>query len=115
MADRGSGTGTERQRLKKLAQAALNADVTVGQVDSVLSGLGETLSDLNKSTAGLDQSLDHLNETLTHLDETIARLASIVDRVEPIVGIGETVMSPIVATETAVRGVVNAVRERARR
>ena len=37
MADR--GVTTERQRLKTLAQAALNADVTVGQVDSVLTGL----------------------------------------------------------------------------
>ena len=41
-------------------------------------------------------------------------MESIVARVERIVGLGESVMAPIAATESAVRGVVSAIRERAR-
>jgi hypothetical protein len=40
----------------------------------------------------------------------VDRLESIVSRVERIVGIGESVMSPLAATEHAVRGAVNKVR-----
>jgi hypothetical protein len=52
MADKGvrSGARSGRERIQKLAQAALNADVTVDQVDAILEGLGETLVDLNNST-----------------------------------------------------------------
>lgn len=39
---------TGRERFKTLAQAALNADVTVDQLDTVLTGMSGTLSDLNK-------------------------------------------------------------------
>jgi hypothetical protein len=37
-------------------------------------------------------------------------MEGIVDRVERIVGLGESVMSPLAATEHAVRGAVNKVR-----
>ena len=36
----------------------------------------------------------------------------IVDRVERIVGVGETAVAPLAATESAARGVVNAIRQR---
>jgi len=109
-----------KKRLQTLAQAALNADVTVGQVEEVLEGLGETLTDLNRSTDGLDATLVRFNETITKIDElaprligVVERLEKIVDRVERIVDIGETVVSPLSATENAVRGVISAVRSRA--
>jgi hypothetical protein len=41
-------------------------------------------------------------------------MEGIVGRVERIVGLGEVVMSPLAATESAVRGVVNAVRRAGR-
>ncbi len=41
-------------------------------------------------------------------------MEGIVDRIERIVGIGEAVMSPLAATESAVRGVVNAMRRQGR-
>ena len=55
MTDKGGRTGarTGRERIQKLAQAALNADVTVDQVDAVLAGLADTLEDLNNSTGNL--------------------------------------------------------------
>ncbi|HEU4360969.1 MAG TPA: ATPase, partial [Mycobacterium sp.] len=37
---------------------------------------------------------------------------AIVNRIDYIVGVGETVMSPLSMTENAVRGVLNAVRNR---
>jgi hypothetical protein len=51
MADKGGKpVRTGPERIRKLAQAALNADVTVEQVDTILEGLSETLVDLNNST-----------------------------------------------------------------
>jgi len=116
-------TRPAQQRLKTLAQAALNADVTVGQVDTVLTGLSETLEDLNRSTDTLDATLERFNATISRIDELaprliemVDRLESIVDRVERIVDLGEAVVtpiaSPIAATENAVRGAIAAVRNR---
>ena len=90
MADKG-GVSTNRarpaqQRLKTLAQAALNADVTVGQVDALLSSLTETLTDLNQSTDGLDATLERFNATITRIDELAPRLIGVVERLEAIVG-----------------------------
>jgi hypothetical protein len=119
MADKGGRTGprTRTERIRKLAQAALNADVTVDQVDTILEGLGETLVDLNNSTGNLDATLVRFNETINHINElaprltvVVERMERVVDRVERIVGIGESVMSPLAATEQAVRVAVNKVR-----
>jgi ABC-type transporter Mla subunit MlaD len=118
MADKGGKpVRTGPERIRKLAQAALNADVTVEQVDTILAGLSETLEDLNNSTGNLDATLERFNETINHINELAPRLNAVVDRmegivgrVERIVGIGESVMSPLAATEHAVRGAVSAVR-----
>ena len=124
MADKdGSRTGarTGRERIQKLAQAALNADVTVDQVDAILAGLGETLEDLNHSTGNLDTTLERFNDTISRINElaprlnaVVDRLEGIVDRVERIVGIGEAAVAPLAATEHAVRGAINAVRRTTR-
>ncbi len=109
-----------QQRLKTLAQAALNADVTVGQVDALLDNLTEMLSHLGRSTDAIDETMVRFNSTIKHIDELAPRLIvmieqmeAIVDRVERLVGLGEAVVSPLSATEHAVRGVVNALRGRA--
>ncbi|BBZ04708.1 hypothetical protein MCHIJ_41450 [Mycolicibacterium chitae] len=119
--ERPSGrTRPAQQRIRTLAQAALNADVTVGQVDTLLQDLSETLGELNTSTATLDDTMERFNATITRIDELaprligmVDRLEAIVDRVERIVGVGEAVVSPIAATEHAVRGAISAVRHRA--
>ena len=46
MADKGAPR-TGRERIKTLAQAALNADLTVEQVDTVLNNLMNSLSALD--------------------------------------------------------------------
>ncbi|ORW09352.1 ATPase [Mycobacterium kyorinense] len=115
-----------RERIKTLAQAAMNADVTVAQLESLLKGLGPTLNDLNESLSvlnatveRLDNGLDHFEGTLTGLDDLARRLVAliepveaIVERIDYIVSVGETVMSPLSVTEHAVRGVLNALRNR---
>ena len=105
---------TGRERIQKLAQAALNADVTVDQVDAVLAGLADTLEDLNNSTGNLDATLERFNDTSSRINELAPRLNAVVDRVERIVGIGEAAMAPLAATESAVRGAINAVRRSTR-
>ncbi|HEX5143574.1 MAG TPA: ATPase [Mycobacterium sp.] len=121
MADKGDVTRTRpaQKRLRTLAQAALNADLTVGQVDALLEGLSETLTDLDRSTDSLDATLERFNATINRIDDlaprlvaVIDRMEGIVDRVERIVGVGESVVSPIAATETAVKNLVNAVRSK---
>jgi hypothetical protein len=122
MVDKGgrSGPRSGRERIQKLAQAALNADLTVEQVDTLLVDLGETLIDLNKSTASLDATLERFNDTISRIDELaprltgmVERLEAIVDRVERIVGAGETAVAPLAATENAMRNLVRAIRQRA--
>src|SRR5829696_4374208 len=108
MADKGGKpVRTGPERIMKLAQAALNADVTVEQVDTILEGLSETLVDLNNSTENLDATLERFNETNNQINELAPRLIAVVER---IVGGGESVMGPLAATEQAVRGAVNKVR-----
>lgn len=114
-----AGARTGRERIQKLAQAALNADLTVDQVDTILAGLSETLVDLNNSTGNLDETLERFNETINAINELaprltvmVERLEAIVDRVERIVGLGEAAVAPLTATESAVRGWVKAIRDR---
>ncbi|MFW0796241.1 hypothetical protein AAFP30_20680 [Gordonia sp. CPCC 205515] len=125
MADRGIGsrdTGNapgERQRFKKLAQAALNADVTVDQVQGILVDLGGVLEDMDKTITGLDGGIDNLNGTLARMSgtldqvdatvgamgEVVDRLERVVSRVEALVGIGEAALRPLGALESAGRSV----------
>jgi ABC-type transporter Mla subunit MlaD len=126
MADRTVRGGPERSRIKTLTQAALNADKTVEQVEDVLDGLGKTMRDLNSSLSSLNATverleggLDHLEGTLHSLDDLAKRLIALVEPVEAIVEridymvkVGETVMTPLSATEHAVRAVVDRLRNR---
>jgi ABC-type transporter Mla subunit MlaD len=105
-----------RERVEKLARAALNADMTVEQLDAILSGLTETLDALDDSISSLDETLDRLNITLNRVDEippallaVVERMDGVVDRVERLVDVGETALSPLTLTENAVRSVVNAI------
>jgi hypothetical protein len=126
MADKGVGQSgsarprpaTGRQRIRTLTQAALNADVTVEMVETILTDLGGTLTVLDKTTVGLDETMDRFNETITRIDELaprlfamVDRLEAIVERVERIVGVGESVVAPWAATENVVRGAVSAIRK----
>jgi ABC-type transporter Mla subunit MlaD len=126
MADRTPRSAPERNRIKTLTQAALNADKTVEQVEDVLDGLGKTMNELSSSLTRLNGTverleggLDHLEGTLENLDELAKRLIAlvgpveaIVERIDYIVSVGETVMSPLSATEHAVRGVMDRLRIR---
>jgi ABC-type transporter Mla subunit MlaD len=129
MADRTVRGGPERNRIKTLTQAALNADKTVEQVEDVLDGLGKTMNELSSSLTRLNATverleggLDHLEGTLESLDELAKRLIAlvtpveaIVERIDYIVSVGETMMSPLSATEHAVRGIMNTLRNRTAR
>ncbi len=129
MADKNAGDRPPRQRIKTLTQAAMNADVTVNQLEDLLGGLGDTLTDLNKSLSNLndaverlDDGLDHFEATLSRIDDLMKRLLTlvapveaIVERIDYMVGVGETVMSPLSVTEHAVRNVFKSLRNRTAR
>jgi ABC-type transporter Mla subunit MlaD len=126
MADKSAGDRPARQRIRTLTQAAMNADVTVNQLEGVLGGLGDTLGDLNDSLTNLntaigrlDDGLDHFENTLVRIDDLMGRLVTlvapieaIVERIDYIVSVGETVMSPLSITEHAFRNAFNALRNR---
>lgn len=129
MADKGVGSRPPRQRIKTLTQAAMNADVTVGQLEDVLGGLGDTLSDLNNSLSRLNESVDRLDAGLDHFEATrvriddlmgrlvtlVAPVEAIVERIDYMVGVGETVMSPLSVADHAVRNLFNSLRNRTAR
>ena len=129
MADKSAGSRPPRQRIRTLTQAAMNADVTVGQLEDVLGGLGDTLTDLNNSLSNLntavdrlDAGLDHFEATLGRIDDLMKRLVTlvapveaIVERIDYMVSVGETVMSPLSVTEHAVRNMLNSLRNRTAR
>jgi hypothetical protein len=80
-----------------------------------MTGMADTLK-------YFEETLVIFNNTLTRLDELTPRLASLVDRMEGvvsrlerIVGVGEAVVAPLAATESAVRGVLGALRGASRR
>jgi ABC-type transporter Mla subunit MlaD len=126
MADRSVRSGHERSRIKTLTQAALNADKTVEQVEDVLDGLSRTMTELNSSLTALnstvermEKGLDHLDGTLSSLDDLARRLVvlvepmeTIVHRIDEMMRMGETMMTPLSATEHAVRGALNRLRNR---
>jgi ABC-type transporter Mla subunit MlaD len=127
MADR-SGGGP-RQRIRTLTQAAMNADVTVNQLEDVLGGLGDSLADLNNSLTHLNTAVDRLNSGLDHFEATLSRIddlmgrlatlvapvEAVVQRIDYMVGVGEIVMSPLSLTEHAVRNAFNSLRNRTAR
>jgi len=108
MADKSAGDRRPRRRIKTLTQAAMNADVTVNQLEGVLGGLGDTLGDL-------DDSLTNLNSAIGRLDDGLEHVESTLERIDYIVGVGETVMSPLSVTEHAVHNAFNALRNRGSR
>lgn len=116
--NRAPATG-ERQRLRRLAQAALNADMTVDQVNTILDAVGGTLGDMDRTIGGLDGTIDSLDATLSRfgdtlddVDATVAKLSDVVDRLERvtgrleiIVGVAEFAVRPIVVLESLGRSV----------
>ena len=62
MADKSAGDRPARKRIRTLTQAAMNADVTVNQLEDVLGGLGDTLGDLNTSLSNLNSAVGRLDD-----------------------------------------------------
>ena len=123
MADKGgsrSGARTGRERIKKLTQAALNADVTVEQVDAMLAGLGDTLDRPRTTRPAISMPPSSGSTTpspastswrrASSPSSTVSRPSSTASNASS--ASAKSVMAPLAATEHAVRGAVNAVRER---
>lgn len=124
MADRGTQSPgsrpPERQRIRKLAQAALNADVTVEQLTTIIDdmgetidGIGDTMVGMNSTVEKLDATLNRMSNTLDQVDATVDRMADVVARMERVVGrveaiveIGELATRPLGALESAGRSVI---------
>ncbi len=104
----------------------MNADNTVEQAESVLSDMGAVLERMNTTFGDFDGTLEHFGKTLTEMDASIAmvnstgeRLLGIVEqmeqiavRVERLVTIAETLLAPVGATESAIRGLATSLRSR---
>ena len=100
------------ERIRTLAQAALNADETVDQMDHILDDLEHNLVGLNKAVGTMEASLDYFNQTLHRLNANLEQLEGMMGRVMKLVDVAESAMSPVVATEAAVRGVFNVIRRK---
>ncbi|WP_234795535.1 ATPase [Mycobacteroides saopaulense] len=99
--EKGSQTAsrTGRERIQKLARAALNADVTVEQLDTVLTDMSAVLIDMN-------ETLGVIGELTPRMMLVVERMENVMTRIERIVGLAESVLAPVTVTESAVRGVL---------
>jgi uncharacterized phage infection (PIP) family protein YhgE len=70
------------ERIRTLAQAALNADETVDQMDHILDDLEVNLVGLNKAVGTMEASLEYFNQTLHRLNESLEQLESMMGRVQ---------------------------------
>ena len=100
------------ERIRTLAQAALTADETVDQMDHILDDLEVNLAGLNKAVGTMEDSLEYFNATLHRLNESLGQLEGMMGRVMRLVDLAESAMAPVAATESAVRGVFNAIRRK---
>ena len=80
MADRTERGGQERNRIKTLTQAALNADKTVEQVEDVLDNLSSTMKELSNSLSALNATVERMESGLDHLDGTLSSLDDLAKR-----------------------------------
>lgn len=101
---------TAAERIRALAQAALTADETVDQMDHILDDLEVNLVGLNKAVSTMEASLAYFDETLNRLNASLGQLEGVMGRVMRLVDIAESAMAPVAATESAVRGVLKAIR-----
>ncbi|MGV0582528.1 ATPase [Mycobacteroides chelonae] len=88
-----------RERIQKLARAALNADVTVEQLDTVLTDMSAVLVDMN-------DTLGVIGELTPRMMLVVERMENVMTRIERIVGLAESVLTPVTVTESAVRSVL---------
>lgn len=77
------------------------------------------MNELNNSLSRLNGTVERFEDTLENLDNLAKRLLAligpvetIVERIDYIVGLGETMLSPLSASEHAVRGVLDRLRNR---
>ncbi len=103
---------TPTERIRTLAQAALNADETVDQMDHILNDLEQSLIGLNQAVGTMEASLEYFNNTLHRLNESLGQLEGMMGRVMRLVDVAESAMAPVAATEAAVRGAFKAIRGR---
>lgn len=82
--------GHERQRFRKLAQAAMNADVTVGQLDTIIGDLGGALTDfdramgdgpIDRTLGSFGAAMDDFSATLARVDSTVTKMVAVVERI----------------------------------
>lgn len=120
VATKDSSDDSDRQRFRTLAQAALNADRTVGQMDSVIEGMGSALADFDRAMTGFDTTLesftgalDDFSATLARVDAMVTNMVGVVERMEKIAGrveaivdIAEKLMAPVASAESMVRGLL---------
>ncbi|MUM19343.1 ATPase [Mycobacterium sp. CBMA271] len=102
------GPRTGRERIQKLARAALNADVTVEQLDTVLTDMSVVLVDMS-------ETLSVIGELTPRMMVIVERMENVMTRVERIVGVAESVLTPVVVTEAAVRGVLGSLQNEIKR
>ena len=119
-----TGDRPGRAKLRKLAQAAMNADQTVDQVESILGDMGPmmenltgTMDDLNASMKSFDETIGRVNTSLDTVDQLSARMTDIMTRIERIVaraesvvGIGETALKPLGAIQATASNVAGLLR-----
>ena len=68
------------------------------------------IADFEAAVTTMEESLDYFNKTLHRLNDNLGQLEGMMVRVMRLVDLAESAMSPVAATESVVRGVLNTIR-----
>ncbi|MDM7487696.1 hypothetical protein QYS60_16680 [Rhodococcus sp. GXMU-t2271] len=95
----GPGDGASG-RIRRLTQAALNADATIARVERAAEGIGVSLANFDRVLGRFDEQLGDFAVAVDRLGASIDRVDLTLRRIERIVDTADWLLTPV----TAVRG-----------
>ncbi|UGQ40868.1 hypothetical protein [Rhodococcus aetherivorans] len=93
----GPGDGTSG-RIRRLTQAALNADVTIARIEGVADGIGVSLANFDRVLGRFDEQLGDFAVAVDRLGASIDRVDLTLRKIERIVDTADWLLTPVTAT-----------------
>ncbi|WP_019203769.1 hypothetical protein [Tsukamurella sp. 1534] len=101
MATQDETPGRGRTRIRNLASAAMNADVTIDQATAIIDGLGDTMQRMDATMSDFDSTLVRMNRDLDEFESLMAAIAATVARTDAAI----TKVNALLDVPTAALGV----------
>ncbi|WP_461168300.1 hypothetical protein [Tsukamurella serpentis] len=82
MATQDEFPGRGRARIRNLASAALNADMTIDQATAMLDGMAVTLENMSATMATFDETVARVNRNLDEFERLTARFSATLEKTD---------------------------------